>query len=257
MLRQLARRIHLRTGLYQADILEAIDRLCNGEGLDVPTPLDQVNLGAYSVPATPSINFGPYYAPASSLGREYDIGRPRRDLCHVLKQLPALDRDGTTDRLWRWLWNSWPLFREVYSKGMGHTAKGNPANKPLSEQRILGNPGDRDSGTSTGTSSAPAEPARDVSEAPVHPDGPEPPRHLRWNGVHRRLAPRHYQILTCLWGRDSVPVEELVDHVWDREGEEEIKEGTIRSALAKLNNKLAEIGVPFHYYLRDGMIVKE
>jgi hypothetical protein len=107
MVRQLALRIHLRTGLDRADILEAIRRLPRGEGLDgtaSPAPIDP---GAYWVPS-----------PAERLAAEYAGLAPRRNLSHVLAPLRELDNDRTTDRLWRWLWCRWPVFRDVFSTGL-------------------------------------------------------------------------------------------------------------------------------------------
>jgi hypothetical protein len=112
MIRHLCLRIHLRTGLRQADLLEAIQRLPTGEGLDGTAPPDPIDMGAYS-----SIS------PAEQLAAEYECNASRRDLSHVLIRLAELDNKGTTARLWRWLWRGWPLFRDVFSAGMA-SAKG-------------------------------------------------------------------------------------------------------------------------------------
>jgi hypothetical protein len=103
VIRQLALRIHKCTGLRQADILEAIDRLPWGEGLDGATAPASIDLGPYSL-----------LAPAQDFAAEYDLGPQRRDLSHVLTKLRELDKDGTAATLGRWLWDTWPLLREIW-----------------------------------------------------------------------------------------------------------------------------------------------
>jgi hypothetical protein len=155
MIRRLALKIHLRTGLSQADILEAIERLPRGEGLDGTTPAEPIDLGAYYSTASPAQQLAAEYIRAASL----------RDLSHVLKPLSELDRDGTTSRLWRWLWREFPLFRDVFSAGLSSAvgcdkkAGGRASNRAARRQN----------GTASGNPPAPPHqaPAAGVDPAPV------------------------------------------------------------------------------------------
>jgi hypothetical protein len=108
----------------------------------------------------------------------------------------------------------------------------------------------------------PAEAALSAGTSPLpgpgvpRPDGPEPPRYLRWQKVRHKVRPRHYQVLNCLWGRDRVEVAELRESVWEVEGEQEIEDVTIRAELTRLNTRLDELGVPFNWTLEGGHVIR-
>jgi hypothetical protein len=87
-------------------------------------------------------------------------------------------------------------------------------------------------------------------------DGPAPPNLLYWQAARHELPPRLWAILNCLWGRERIEEEDLVERVWGDEGER-VLDGTVRSRLSELNAKLAEIGVPWEYHLRKGYIIKD
>jgi hypothetical protein len=86
MFRWLVQSVHEIAGGRASDIRLAAIFLTKGDELDERA-------------ADPNSDLGPY------------SGRP--DLCHVVKALHELDRDGTTDRLWRQLCRKWPIFAKA------------------------------------------------------------------------------------------------------------------------------------------------
>jgi len=88
-------------------------------------------------------------------------------------------------------------------------------------------------------------------------DGPEPPCYLRWQNNRYELKPRLWQTLNVLWPHDHIEVETLIQNVWGDEEGETIKDTTVRSTLARLNDHLDELGVPWQYRLRRGCVVRD
>jgi hypothetical protein len=90
MIRQLCRRIHLRSGVPYRDLIAAIPRLAAGDVLDEHP--NRLRWGSY--------------------------GEPMRELCHIISPLNKMDEDGYTARLWR----NWPIFRVVFGAVFGGKA---------------------------------------------------------------------------------------------------------------------------------------
>jgi hypothetical protein len=88
---RLSRYIHRLTGLSLEDIVWTIDRMSDNGTLDGHPP--------------------------GSLLEAY-AGR-RRDLSHVAPRLHELDRDGTTEKVWRWLYKNCQYVREPYDAAKG------------------------------------------------------------------------------------------------------------------------------------------
>jgi hypothetical protein len=89
-----------------------------------------------------------------------------------------------------------------------------------------------------------------------HADGPAPPNLFWWQRQRHELAPRLWQMLSAIWGRDTIPIEEVRQRVWGDEGED-VEDSTIRSTLSDLNARLDTIGVPWAYHLRRGYITRD
>src|SRR5262249_15601223 len=87
-----------------------------------------------------------------------------------------------------------------------------------------------------------------------HDDGPEDPGYLWWNGRRPNVPPIPYRLLKCVWGRDAVPVEEVVQGTW---GEGDATDTQIKSALYHLNEVLLAAKIPFGYGQRQGQIIKK
>jgi hypothetical protein len=101
MCRRLARRIFEMCGIRESYTLEIIGR------------------GGAGIPLDDSLT-----TPAEQLEAEYVRLIPPHALSDVMPRLHQLDTNGTTAKLWRWLWLQWPLFREVFSAGLAGAAPG-------------------------------------------------------------------------------------------------------------------------------------
>lgn len=84
-------------------------------------------------------------------------------------------------------------------------------------------------------------------------DGPFPPNRCRWRGETHELPPIPWLLLKALWHHDTRPVADVVPEVW---GEDKGTDGAIKSALAKMNSRLAEAGIPVAWGMRAGHFVK-
>jgi hypothetical protein len=92
-------------------------------------------------------------------------------------------------------------------------------------------------------------------EALAPPDeGVVPPDLFYWKSESHKLSPQLWNLLSCLWGRDSVPLAEVETCVW---GQAQEQDTNIRTALSRLNAKLLSIGAPWEYHVRGKYIVRD
>jgi|GEM_PF-3122991 hypothetical protein len=81
-------------------------------------------------------------------------------------------------------------------------------------------------------------PADSTSPSAESGDGPMPPNFFFWQGERFRLEPIPWWVLNTLWGRPSVPVEEVVSVAWGSGAD--VADGSVRSALSRVNGILGE-----------------
>jgi hypothetical protein len=118
------RQVQKLSGLAYTDLLMTGQRLAAGQDLDGHSLGDE--LGAYGLP---QYDWGAY-------------GESRPDLNHVAARLHELDRDGTTPRLWQWLFRNCPFFADIYrkattGKSAGHSpSPASPQSPPPAAQPV-------------------------------------------------------------------------------------------------------------------------
>jgi hypothetical protein len=78
---------------------------------------------------------------------------------------------------------------------------------------------------------------------PTGADGPAPPDLVWWQGKPYRFQNRSWQIISYLWGKPAVEVQELSDAVWGED--REVEDQTIRTAISRASTELLQAGVPF------------
>lgn len=90
----------------------------------------------------------------------------------------------------------------------------------------------------------------------VPADGPVAPNLLYWQGTKIELPLRQWRILSFMWERDKIEIQELVDDAWGHDSD--VAGGTVRMALSRLNSLLLENGVMLGWVLRirAGHVVK-
>jgi hypothetical protein len=97
--------------------------------------------------------------------------------------------------------------------------------------------------------------ARQMRTGPHHPNGPELPDRFWWEGKPYPLEAKPCQLLSCLWGRDSVSEDEAIEAVWGHDADR--KEGALKATLHKVNHCLEVATVPWSYGQKGGIIVKK
>jgi hypothetical protein len=185
----LSLRVHELTGIPYSEILAAILPLSRNEPLD--------GFGDRSA--------GAYFRPK---------------LTHVLAALRELDKDGTTERIWRQLCHQWPLFMEGLQPIQQRLALHHPEATGPQNQGGLGNQ------------------QKDKS----HPDGVEGGRWIWWKDKRYDVPEGTvYRMIEYMWDRDSASYDELFGSVFD----EPVEPQTIRSTAHKVKATLLKIGIPW------------
>lgn len=73
-------------------------------------------------------------------------------------------------------------------------------------------------------------------------DGPKDDYGFRWNGVRVDLQPRPWRLLKCMWGVDSLPIEDAMAIVVDDEVADDWNESAVKSAIHLASKALVEVG---------------
>lgn len=85
-------------------------------------------------------------------------------------------------------------------------------------------------------------------------DGLYPPNHLVLKGKTHELPPTQWRVLDFMWQRETAPLQDLAVEVWG--GRDDVKDGTIKATLSKLNTKLLEYGCRVTFNVKSGCIIK-
>ena len=77
---------------------------------------------------------------------------------------------------------------------------------------------------------------------------------FRWNGRTHRFSGLSWRLLSCLWNRQQMDYGELTESVWEKPG---VKESTLRSAVSRLNDRLAELGIDLSWRVSDRYVIRD
>jgi hypothetical protein len=86
------------------------------------------------------------------------------------------------------------------------------------------------------------------------PDGPQPPNWFYWHGQRYECQPTPHKLLAFLWGKNRVPVQKAVEHVWQQD---DVTENQLKTAIHRVNEVLEKAKVPWHYGQKQGHIVRQ
>lgn len=89
---------------------------------------------------------------------------------------------------------------------------------------------------------------------PTHVNGPESPDKFWYEGVPHIIEHQTYLILSCVWGREQIPLAEVVKIVWK---DEEPSSSAIKSAVYKTNEVLRNAGAGWICGQKNGFITKK
>ena len=81
-------------------------------------------------------------------------------------------------------------------------------------------------------------------------DGPLPPNQFWWNGEMARLAPIPWKLLDCMWGKESISIDRIMQCVWGNDN----SESGLKTALSRLKKSLLSAGYPRHLREKNGQI---
>jgi hypothetical protein len=84
-------------------------------------------------------------------------------------------------------------------------------------------------------------------------DGPAPDGCVYWKGKVECLQTIPHRLLSCIWGKESLLIEDLCESVWGQNANP--SQSAIKTALGKANSCLMKLGVPWSYKQRQGRIV--
>jgi hypothetical protein len=101
----------------------------------------------------------------------------------------------------------------------------------------------------------PTEETKPTKDPAEHPDGPALPDKFWWQGEPHGLGPIPCRLLSALWGKDSIGMEEVVEQVWGHDSN--AKERALTMALTRVNNCLVKAQVPWSYGQKQGFIIKK
>lgn len=86
-------------------------------------------------------------------------------------------------------------------------------------------------------------------------DGPRPPDLFYWKGNAEHLPTLVWRMLDILWGKDSIPEDEVAEHVWGKGVD--ATDSQLKSTLHDLNTVLLKMDLPWGYGRLKGYFVKK
>ncbi len=101
----------------------------------------------------------------------------------------------------------------------------------------------------------PPPPGRKEQVAATHSDGPGEGFRFWWKNKSTLLPPIPHKLLSFLWGRDGVEIEDAADAVWGEE--KDSGDAAIASALNRINKAMRDVGAPNHYGVKQGQIINK